>query len=215
MEKIDATGVALWQLIAFSLLLSLCALSARASTVLEMSFQEVVDHAELVFEGRVRAVEARREVDGMIYTSVEFEVLDVLKGDYADNALTLRFLGGTVGGQRLEVTDLQLPQGGEMGFYFVESLTRPQVNPLVGWSQGHFLIEPRADGRPGVLTAHHEPVFGVSSPEQAPVTAAMNTFSKGVAKGVIVQESLSAMAASAPMPVDEFKRSVRALVQQP
>ena len=121
----------------------------------------------------------------------------------------------TVGGQRLEVTDLQLPQGGEMGFYFVESLTRPQVNPLVGWSQGHFLIEPRADGRPGVLTAHHEPVFGVSSPEQAPVTAAMNTFSKGVAKGVIVQESLSAMAASAPMPVDEFKRSVRALVQQP
>lgn len=215
MEKIDATGVALWQLMAFSLLLSLCTLSARASIVLEMSFQEVVDHAELVFEGRVRAVEARREVDGMIYTSVEFEVLDVLKGDYADNALTLRFLGGTVGGQRLEVTDLQLPQVGETGFYFVESLTRPQVNPLVGWSQGHFLIEPRADGRPGVLTAHHEPVFGVSSPEQAPVTAAMNTFSKGVAKGVIVQESLSAMAASAPMPVDEFKRSVRALVQQP
>jgi hypothetical protein len=215
MEKIDATGVALWQLMAFSLLLSLCTLSARASIVLEMSFQEVVDHAELVFEGRVRAVEARRDAEGMIHTWVDFEVLELLKGEHASSTLTLRFLGGTVGGQRLEVTDLQLPQVGETGFYFVESLTRPQVNPLVGWSQGHFLIEPRADGRPGVLTAHHEPVLGVSAPEQAPVTAAMNTFSKGVAKGVIVQESLSAMAASAPMPVDEFKRSVRALVQKP
>jgi hypothetical protein len=215
MKGVHTPRVALWQLLAFSLLLLLCALPARASTVLEMSFQEVVDHAELVFEGRVRSVEARRDAEGMIHTWVDFEVLEVLKGDHADSTFTLRFLGGTVGTQRLEVTDLQLPQVGEAGFYFVESLTRSQVNPLVGWSQGHFLIEPRADGQPGVLTAHHEPVLGVSAAEQAPVTAAMNTFSKGVAKGVVVQESLSAMAVSGPMHVDDFKRSVRALVLQP
>jgi len=205
----------LWQFPTGILVVWLAILPARASTVLEMSFQEVVDHAELVFEGRVRAVDARRDAEGMIHTWVEFDVLEVLKGEHPSSALTLRFLGGTVGTQRLEVTDLQLPQVGETGFYFVESLTRPQVNPLVGWSQGHFLIEPRADGQPGVLSAHHEPVLAVSAPEQAPVTASLNTFSKGVAKGVIVQESFNAMAASGPMHADDFKRSVRALVQQP
>ena len=194
------------------LLVSACSLPTHASTVLEMSFQDVLAHAELAFEGRVSAVESRREDDGMIHTFVRFEVLDVLKGDNPGAVLELRFLGGTVGTQRLDVTDMTMPELGETGLYFVESLSTPQVNPLVGWSQGHFLIEPQAGGVPGVLTANHEPVLALDAADAAPVTAAMNTFSKGVAKGVVVQESLSAQAASRPLTVDEFKRSVRALV---
>ena len=68
----------------------------------------------------------------------------MLKGEYAGSTLELRFLGGTVGTARLEVTDMLVPQVAERGIYFVESLSAPQVNPLVGWSQGHFLIEPQA-----------------------------------------------------------------------
>jgi hypothetical protein len=150
----------------------------------------------------------------MIHTYVRFEVLDVLKGDTPGAVLELRFLGGTVGTQRLDVTDMTMPEMGESGLYFVESLSSPQVNPLVGWAQGHFLIEPQDGGVPGVLTANHEPVLAVDAADAAPVTAAMNTFSKGVAKGVVVQESLSAQAASRPLTVDEFKRSVRALVNE-
>lgn len=201
-----------WKLGLAFLLVSACALQTHASTVLEMSFQDVLAHAELVFEGRVSAVESRREDDGMIHTFVRFEVLDVLKGDTPGAVLELRFLGGTVGTQRLDVTDMTMPELGESGLYFVESLTTPQVNPLVGWAQGHFLIEPQAGGVSGVLTASHEPVLAVDAADAAPVTAAMNTFSKGVAKGVVVQESLSAQAASRPLTVDEFKRAVRALV---
>jgi hypothetical protein len=200
-----------WRLAAALLLVSACSLQAHASTVLEMSFKEVLTHAQLVFEGRVSAVESRREDDGMIYTFVRFEVLEVLKGEYAGSTLELRFLGGTVGTARLEVTDMLVPQVAERGIYFVESLSAPQVNPLVGWSQGHFLIEPQAGGAAGVLTATHEPVLAVDT---APVTAALNTFSKGVAKGVVVQESLSAQAASRPLTAEEFKRSVRALVAE-
>lgn len=196
------------------LLVSACSLQTQASTVLEMSFQDVLSHAELVFEGRVSAAESRREDDGMIHTFVRFEVLDVLKGDTPGAALELRFLGGTVGTQRLDVTDMIVPEVGESGVYFVESLHASQVNPLVGWSQGHFLIEPQAGGEAGVLTAHHEPVLAVDAADAAPVTAAMNTFSKGVAKGVVVQEALSAQAASRPLSVEEFKRSVRALVAE-
>ena len=190
------------------------ALHSHASTVLEMSFRQVFEHAELVFEGRVLALASERDDDGMIYTTVRFEVHDVLKGDYAQSTLALRFLGGTVGTQRLDVTDLTMPQAGEAGIYFVEALYSPQVNPLVGWSQGHFLIEPQAGGELAVLTATHEPVLAVEEVDAAPVTAAMNTFSKGVAKGVVVQESLSVQAASRPLSVDEFKRSVRALVAE-
>ena len=200
-----------WRLAAALLLVSACSLQAHASTVLEMSFMEVLTHAQLVFEGRVSAVESRREDDGMIYTFVRFEVLEVLKGEYAGSTLELRFLGGTVGTARLEVTDMLVPQVAERGIYFVESLSAPQVNPLVGWSQGHFLIEPQAGGAAGVLTATHEPVLAVDA---APVTAALNTFSKGVAKGVVVQESLSAQAASRPLTAEEFKRYVRALVAE-
>jgi len=203
-----------WRLMTAFILASACSLQAHASTVLEMSFGDVLGHAELVFEGRVSAVESRREDDGMIHTFVRFEVLDVLKGEYAGATLELRFLGGTVGTARLDVTDMTLPEVAESGFYFVESLGTPQVNPLVGWSQGHFLIEPQAGGERGVLTANHEPVLAVDAANAAPVTAAMNTFSKGVAKGVVVQESLSAQAASRPLTVDEFKRSVRALVAE-
>lgn len=194
------------------LLVSACSLQTYASTVLEMSFQDVLDHAELVFEGRVSAVESRQEDDGMIHTFVRFEVLDVLKGDTPDTVLELRFLGGTVGTQRLEITDMIMPEVGESGVYFVESLHVPQVNPLVGWAQGHFLIEPQGGGERGMLTAHHEPVLAVDAADAAPVTAAMNTFSKGVAKGVVVQESLSVQTASRPMTVEEFKHSVRVLV---
>jgi len=189
-----------------------CSWQAHGSTVLEMSFQDVLGHAELVFEGHVTDVQSRREDDGMIHTFVRFDVLDVLKGDYAGATLELRFLGGTVGTARLDVTDMLVPQVAERGIYFVESLAAPQVNPLVGWSQGHFLIEPQAGGEQGVLTANHEPVLAVDAVDAAPVTAAMNTFSKGVAKGVVVQESLTAQAASRPLTVEEFKRSVRALV---
>lgn len=203
-----------WRLAGIFLMTLLSSVQAQASTVLEMSFQDVLDHADLVFEGRVTSAEARRVDDGTIHTFVSFAVLDVLKGGPVGDALELRFLGGTVGTQQLQVTDMTFPQVGEAGVYFVESLSVPLVNPLVGWSQGHFLIEPQAGGDQVVLTANHEPVLSIDASELAPVTAALNTFSKGVAKGVEVQESLSAQAASRPMTVDEFKSSVRALVAE-
>lgn len=203
-----------WRLAAAFMLVSTCSQLAHASTVLEMSFQDVLDHAALVFEGRVRDVQSQRGSDGVIYTMVHFEVLDVLKGESPGASLALRFLGGTVGTHRLDVTDMTMPQRGESGIYFVETLQTPQVNPLVGWSQGHFLIEPHAGGERIVLTATHEPVLAVDAAASAPVTAALNTFSKGVAKGVVVQESLSVQALSRPLTVEQFKHSVRALVAE-
>jgi hypothetical protein len=192
----------------------LCSLPLQASTVLEMDFGAVLDTAELVFEGRVESLAARRLADGSIHTFVRFTVLDVLKGNYAAPELELRFLGGSIGNRRLEVSDMQMPQRGETGFYFVESLSQQQVHPLVGWSQGHFLIETQADGSLAVTTAQHEPIISVTAPAQPPLTAPMNSFSKGVAKGVTVRSGGTLSARSRALEVEEFKQAVRSMAAE-
>ncbi len=62
-----------------------------------MHFSEVVSGAELIFEGRVEAVEVRQQPGEMIKTWVRFAVVDVLKGDFADDEIELSFLGGRLG----------------------------------------------------------------------------------------------------------------------
>ncbi|MGM0632211.1 MAG: hypothetical protein ACQETO_03455 [Pseudomonadota bacterium] len=134
--------------------------AAWSSSVVSLAFPEVVESAELVFEGRVESVESRQTGPRRIHTFVRFRVLDVVKGDYSDRSLELRFLGGSVNGRRMRVTDMRLPEVGETGIYFVESMDRPLVHPLVGWSQGHFRVEPDAGGEQRVFTADRRPVAG-------------------------------------------------------
>ena len=77
--------------------LFICLLGASpwlsATTVAQLSFDEVIASAELVFEGRVLAVEARETGPRSIHTFVEFEILDVLKGEYAGASIELSYLG--------------------------------------------------------------------------------------------------------------------------
>lgn len=189
------------------------AFRVHASTVLEMPFADILAHAELVFEGHVRDRESHRASDGLVYTTVHFDVLDVVKGDFRGSVLALSFLGGEVDGQHLQVTDMVMPEVGETGFYFVETLTRAQVNPLVGWSQGHFLVETQADGRAGVLTATHAPVLGLPQPDLPVSVQGMGVSSKGVAKGVVVTQALVAPAVARALSPEQFKASVRAMLE--
>ncbi len=141
----------------------LAARPVAASTVMAMEFTDVAAEAELIFEGRVIDIEARENEAGRIHTWVRFEVRDVLKGDYAGDRLELRYLGGERGGRHMEVTDMQQPRGGESGIYFVESLANDLIHPLVGWSQGHYLIETDDSGVRRVNTAAGRPVSDVAA----------------------------------------------------
>lgn len=192
--------------------LTLCLLTVSpgvfATTVAQLSFDEVVGTAELVFEGRVLAVEARETGPRSIHTFVEFEVLDLLKGEYAAATIELSFLGGRVGNRQLQVSEMQLPEPGETGIYFVESLQDLQLHPLVGWSQGHYLIEQDSNGRAHVQSASHQPIRAVSI---APFAAAQTLNDDGVASGVQIQpirDEESAMSATG------FKALVRERVRE-
>lgn len=180
----------------------------NATTVAQLSFDDVVATAELVFEGRVLAVEARETGPRSIHTFVEFEVLDVLKGDYAGATIELSYLGGRVGNRQLEVSEMQVPEAGETGVYFVESLQDRQLHPLVGWSQGHYLIVEDSNGRAHVQSAAHQPIRAISI---APFASAQTLNEDGVASGVQIQaiaDERSAMSAAG------FKALVRERVQE-
>lgn len=133
---------------------------AYASTVLEVGVADMLEHCELIFEGEVAEVWSEASPRG-IHTWVRFEVRDVLLGPQVGPSLMLSFLGGRVEGRIEKVMGLRIPERGEHGFYFVESLRRFQVNPLYGWDQGRLRIVPDQAGRPRVVTADGWPVVGI------------------------------------------------------
>ena len=179
-----------------------------ATTVAQLSFDDVVANAELVFEGRVLAVEARETGPRSIHTFVEFEVLDVLKGEYTEQRIELSYLGGRGGSRQLEVSEMQVPAVGETGVYFIESLSADQLHPLVGWSQGHYLIVRDSNGRSHVQSAGQQPIRAVTI---APFAAAQTLNDDGVASGVHIQAIADE---SSAMSADGFKALVRDRVQE-
>lgn len=170
-----------------ALLLLLATLFASAlsvaSSVRQVGFTELVANSQLVFYGRVTDHRTRRTAtSNELMTDVEFEVLDVFKGDAAPTRLVLSFAGGYDGEIRVLIHGLRLPAIGESGVYFAESLQRPQVNPLYGWTQGHYLARPDEDG---VMRMHAVDGGKVTAADPAPDPDAIR-LSRGTPDGVIV-----------------------------
>ena len=178
-----------------------------ATTVRAVTFEELLQYSEFVFEGRVIAVESGIFPGSPLPRAcVLFEITEVLKGKHPDNTVTLCFMGGISGEYTVQVTSMQYPKLGEKGIYFVKSLTRQYAHPLCGWKQGHFLLE--ADpytSREYVMTADRQPVTGISlekSPLKAPST--------GVARGVKTTESLQI---KEKWTAEEFKQNIRSMLE--
>jgi len=205
-----------WLSLISVLLLSL-SVPAYATTVLQLSFEEVVGTAELIFEGRVTDVEAVQTGPRSIHTNVTFEVISVIKGDYADTRITLQFLGGEVDGRRLVVQGMQMPANGDTGIFFVESVQETLIHPLVGWTQGHFLLETDARGERRVLSADHAPVTGIAlavEPQSDSYTESLNDAlpvlgDDGAARGVIVDHDLPTESA---MSAEDFRGQLQSVL---
>lgn len=190
--------------------LCLLALPARATTIVQLSFDEVVQAAQLVFEGRVTAVEAKQTGPRAIHTIVSFEILELIKGDYAHSTIDLSFLGGRVGDTELRVSEMQVPQLGETGVYFVGNPAQDMIHPLVGWSQGHYLTRSATSGTARITTADGQPVADITDAETAAPQAAAILPEGAPARGVQIQslQNNQTMSASA------FKAKVRQIHQQ-
>jgi len=187
-------------------LLSLVCLTG--SSVRETSVDEMVAHSEFVFEGRVTGLEAREAAEGrQIHTYVSFQILDIIKGPPLGTSLELRFLGGSVGEKTLSVSDMRLPSLGEHGVYFVESLSRRQVHPLFGWSQGHLLVLADGEGRKRVCSLDRLPIVAMEPTPQGPE----RRLSAGLARGLVAGEPGRIETA---VELDRFKAHLRKLQEK-
>jgi len=187
-------------------------LSARAASVAQIDTATLVRSPQLVFQGEVLDRRSRESANGRIHTYVDFQVEEVLVGDQAPGTLlTLRYAGGQVGDRGFSV-GARIPEPGERGIYFVESLNGRLIHPLLGWSQGRFRIRP--DGT--LLAGNDEVVTALDIVE----TTAAPALSRGVALGVETRSGGTPSSrsrgatAAAPLSVEQFKTRLRELRQE-
>jgi hypothetical protein len=175
---------------------------ASGTSVLSVAFGELVEKSEFIFEGKAVSLETRNSpINGFPETCVLFQVLDILKGNPGPNSMELCFSGGSTGAYSLHVSEMRYPEKDEKGIYFVESLSRDQIHPFYGWSQGHFLVEKRPEASDEVvLTADKRPVSEIAHGVE-PATG----ISTGIAGGVM---TLSRSNKTGGMSVESFKQRI-------
>jgi hypothetical protein len=113
-----------------------------ATTVVPPTFEQLVQQAELIFQGTVTDVRSVWEGEGAqrhIDTYIRFQIDENVKGN-ATSSYTLRVLGGTVGDETMEVTDSPKFKVGDREILFVEH-NNEQFVPLVGINHGHFHVQ--------------------------------------------------------------------------
>lgn len=196
-----------------TVLLAVSAL-AGASTLLRVSVDELTQRAEFVFEGEVVSVQAQRSgARGMISTFVTFNVIDTIKGSASVESIELKFLGGNLEGERLEVNGSRIPELGERGVYFVESLTQDLINPLLGWSQGQYLIQTE-DGVEQVTSVNARPIVSVAAPRSAAAAASGTATARSAARLRVAAEPTVAEGLNAGVIGSDEGLSPRAFKQQ-
>jgi hypothetical protein len=178
-----------------------------AATIRAVTFEELLQFAELVVEGQVIAVEQVMPPNSHIpRTCVLIEINEVFKGRHTDNTVDLCFMGGISGEYTVKVANMQYPKLDEKGIYFIKSLARQYANPLYGWKQGHFLIETDPyTSREHVITADRQPVTGITL-EETPSYG----LSTGVAIGV---KTTDRMQIGQAWTAEEFKQNLRLMIE--
>ena len=113
-----------------------------STTVVPPTFEQLVQQAELIFQGTVTDSRSVWEGEGgqrHIETYVTFKIEDSVKGE-AGASYTIRMLGGTVGDETMEVTDTPKFKVGDREILFVEH-NNDQFVPLVGIDHGRFHVQ--------------------------------------------------------------------------
>ena len=200
---------------ALLLTISLITNNGQATTLLEMDIDSIAGQAELIFQGTVITSESIQDINGQYRTYVTFQVQEVLKGTYSGDTMELSFLGGSVNGRGTVVSDLRRPEPGETGIYFVESVSEDLINPLLGWSQGHFLIQSDQQGVARVTTNRREPVLDIRPMSEVPDLIrrppGLVSGRSSRAMGVLVEPATEQI--DQGLTVDQFKLQIRRLLE--
>ncbi len=123
-------------------LLALCALGApaQATVVRAFSLDDLASFATQVVRGRVLDIESRWD-DRLIYTDVEVEVADCLKGPCEERVVSVRVLGGAVDDLVMDVDGVARFALGEEVLLFLEAHPTGVHVRTVGMAQGKFRLD--------------------------------------------------------------------------
>ncbi len=136
---------------------------AHATTVIPPDFDQLINRAQVIFEGEVTGVQSQWIGEGAehrIVTFVTFKVDDTLKGN-PGATYSIRMLGGTIDGQTMEVTDAPRFKVGDHDVLFVEN-NGSQFIPLVGIQHGRFRVQKDQAGAETLRTGDNQPLADVS-----------------------------------------------------
>ena len=140
------------------------ATNAAATTVIPPTFDELVDEAQVIFEGSVTNVRCEWIGEGAqrgIVSHITFQVEDVLKGNLGAT-YTLQMVGGTIGNETIAIADAPVFNKADRDILFIENNGR-QFIPLVGVMYGRFRVRSDvAAGREIVTDNAGGPVAGVT-----------------------------------------------------
>ena len=164
-----------------------------ATTVIPPSFDELVSRAQMIFQGSVTDVRSEWTGEGAqrhIMSYVTLKVEDAIKGN-PGSTVTLRMLGGTVGGETMEVADAPKFKIGDRDILFVEN-NGTQFVPLVGIMHGRFRVEKDTTGQDAVFTNEGSPLSDVTQ----------------------LGKSEKAASAGRPISKQEFRQAIQAKAQQ-
>lgn len=184
--------------------LLLCSNSVLATTIKAFSFDELVTQSNLIIQAKV--IEVKAIGSGYsIHTQVTFEILDVIKGNYSQANLTLSFAGGTLNNKVQKIVGLRYPKVNEEGIYFIRLSNTPSINPILGWDQGHYILQyDELTQTKYVLTSSGKTLTSISAKATKP-----RQISNGIANGVKTLKTLNNQKLDVRSFINEIKGRIK------
>ena len=172
--------------------------AAQATTVRQISFDQLCARAEVVISGTVTAVEARRDQGSdTIHTYTTFSRVEWIIGGDAGDTYVLRQLGGCVGQDCLQAHGMPRFEIGRRYVVFIRGNHRVAC-PVLGWWQGGFeVVRENEASPPTIRTYRGKRVLGITDGD------------------IVVQPARATRAPTADLTLDEFVNRIRATRARP
>ncbi len=113
---------------------------AHATSLVELSFDQLVVSAELIVRGTVQEVWTERDANGRVWTRTQLELTEVLKGEVSKDTIIVDQLGGTWAGRTAQVYGGARFDVGEETMVFLEQLDSGHT-VVVGLEQGKYTLK--------------------------------------------------------------------------
>jgi hypothetical protein len=122
-----------------ALLLAFSGGPARATTLTQLSVEQMTDASDLIVRGTVTQVFTELDDRGNVWTRAQVEISEVLKGDVKTRAVLVDQMGGVHGNSYSVIRWSPRFSKGEEAVFFLETL-RSGKTSIVGWYQGKFTL---------------------------------------------------------------------------